>query len=461
MREFNVLFGFKSQKIEDAIMKELQAMGFRVNATMRFSKQMISDYVNSHPELDAIVLKEYLDGGEKYSSKELAELVDNVFVNVVIVLEQKHRGRDTVKELYSAGILNAFFADGRLGVNPDKLAEACVHSRTRAQAREYYRIKETVVTYDKLVYEEFLDCYRYLLNKEYGVSIMDRFVTITRWLSPMQMASFILTIPESVTEILKGYDEYYDVCWKLYRLRCLDTKIKKTKQTKKGLTPEIFHEEMKGAKNKTRHQEVQLKSVSTSRIETAESAPKYEIEGDIMEMDPRPVNDKSGAPDIYSYAEGLGGNDKPEKKLSRREMKALEKARKKEAKLQKREERTGILPEVSDADVNFAAPVSGNPVLSSPPVTEEDMLFEDSLYNNAMAPQNNKYAVPQGGYSYSQNNAQNVPPVRADEAPPYEAPVTEPVVEQPPQNAGMGQQAAKEPDLSMMSVEELINMYGK
>lgn len=240
MRELNVLFGFKNQKTEDSIIKELQALGCKVNGEMRYRKHMIADYVKDHPELDAVVLKEYLDGGERYGTQELVSLMDDSNANIILVLRAGHRGHDMMRELYNAGILNAYFTNGSRGAKPEVLAELILHSRTRRQAREYYRIDEKPLHPEVLAHEEFRDCYSYLTNEEEGIHIVDRFSTISRWLSPEQMGLFVTTLPEDVTDVLKQYEEFYKIYAQLYRRRYIRTPLKKPKDVKKALDAEAL-----------------------------------------------------------------------------------------------------------------------------------------------------------------------------------------------------------------------------
>lgn len=244
MREIKVLFGFKNQKTEDSIVKELQALGCKVNGEMRYRKHMIADYVKEHPDLDAVILKEYLDGGERYGTQELVSLADDSNANIVVVLRSGHRGHDMMRELYHAGILNAYFTSGTRGAKPEMLAELVLHSRTRRQAREYYRIDEKPLHREILAHEEFRDCFSYLINEGEGIHIMDRFSHISGWLTPQQMGIFVSTLPEDVTDVLKQYDEFYKIHAQLYRRRYVRTPLKKPKGTTQALSAEMLSQAM-------------------------------------------------------------------------------------------------------------------------------------------------------------------------------------------------------------------------
>ncbi len=264
-KSLNVLYGFKSEKIEKSLTKELALRGYEVRSTMRPTKDLIKDFVKNHPELDVVFLKEFLDGGGVYSPRELTELVDDaaVSINVVMVIATSHRGKPEMRELYAAGILNVFFSDGKFGANTDRLADLAVKSRTRRQAREYYRINEIVPDHINLTYEQFRDNYRYLVDNSFGANIIDRFVEISRMLYPGQMGAFIDDMPDRAKEILMQYREFYDIANKMYRMGMSRQKYPVPKNIKRGLTKEAMQEKLKKDSNKKPFEEVKLQPVQS------------------------------------------------------------------------------------------------------------------------------------------------------------------------------------------------------
>lgn len=238
MREFNVLYGFKDEKTEASITKELQGLGCIVNSDMRYRKHMIADYIKEHQELDAVIIKEYLDGGERYGTQELVALADDSNVNIVVLLRPGHRGHDMMREIYNAGILNAYFADGSRGATPERLAELALHSRTRREAREYYKIDIKPLHKEVLEHEEFRDCYFYLLDDKEGYDMVNRFVHVSRWLTAPQMGVFIATLPEDVLDVLKQYKEFHDIYKQLYKKHYVREPLKIPKDAETALSPE-------------------------------------------------------------------------------------------------------------------------------------------------------------------------------------------------------------------------------
>ncbi len=242
MPVINVLYGFSAEKVEQSISKELALRGYTCRGVKKTSRETIKDYLANHKEIGAVVLKEYLDGGGRYSAMELAELADVTKANIIVVLSTNHKGKNEMKEVYSAGILCAYFSDGKLGANPEAIADLICKGRTRPEARKYYKIEETVPDRINLTYAEFMECYKYLINKNEGLSIADRFITISRWLYPGQMGAFCDMLPDKAKEILLKYREFYDVANKVYRMGYSRQKYKLPKGLKRGIDPDTVKE---------------------------------------------------------------------------------------------------------------------------------------------------------------------------------------------------------------------------
>ena len=298
MRSINVLFGFGNECVSDSIIKELQARNYNVNATSRITKASIKEYIEQTPNLDIVLLKEYLDGSTKYSSAELVDLVDNTFnVRVVIIIEYSHRGREYVKDLYYCGILDAVFSDAKFGARPAELAELIVHGRTRKKAREYYKISDPRPNHEVLNYEDFRDYYSYLVNTQEGINIADRFVTLSRWMTPPQMAKFIVCLPENVKQIIMRYDEFYEITSRLNHMGFLKERYKKSKKkVKAGIDKSIIEEKM----NRDACDEIEAE-IEISSSQTVLNADEEEFIGDtlgISESYPSKIGRKQKITDI-------------------------------------------------------------------------------------------------------------------------------------------------------------------
>ena len=312
MREFKVLFGFKDEKTENSIKKELQGLGCKVSSDMRYRKLMIAEYIKEHPDLDAVIIKEYLDGGERYGTEELVALADDSNVNIVVLLRPGHKGHEMMRKLYNAGILNAYFDDGVRGATPERLAELCLHSRTRRQARQYYKIDISPLHEEVLTHEDFRDCYFHLLDDKEGHDIVNRFVHISRWLTPAQLGVFIRTLPEDVMDVLKQYKEFFDIYKQLYRQRYVREPLKRPKEVEEALSPQRLAEVLiEESEKEPENEEPKIEAVEIKVVNHIPVPPEEdEEEKRIKAMsDLRPVSDrkdkrtKSADEDIHEVAE--------------------------------------------------------------------------------------------------------------------------------------------------------------
>ncbi len=245
MKGFKIVICFKWELTEIGLFKELKARGYKVESALRFNKVSIKEYLEKNPDVDAVILKEYLDGGGKWSAKELAELADMTDTNFVVVCSKAHKSRDYVKELYAAGITSAIFSDGRFGVKPSVLADLAIKKRTRKEAREYYGLKDTVIQHGVLSYEDYVDYMHYMTDTSLGLNIVDRFVTLASWLYPMQMGAFIDQMPDELMQILIKYKEFFKIYNKLKARGYVELKLKAPKNLKSGISRDKLKEKYK------------------------------------------------------------------------------------------------------------------------------------------------------------------------------------------------------------------------
>lgn len=353
-KQLNVLYGFTSDKIQQSIAKEITLRGFVPKGVKMTTKGLIAEYIKKHPEVNVVILKEYLDGGGVYSPIELTELVDEVRnLNVVIVLATNHRGKNEMKELYAAGILNAFFSDGKFGANPDKLAELATKGRTRKEARQYYRIDEIVPDHINITYEEFNDYYRYLVDDRQGMNIINRFVQISRMLYPGQMGAFIDRLPDKVKQILMKYKEFYDIANKVYKLGYAKEKYKVPKDAVEGITKEAIRDEMvRAAKAGKTSAEPELVSVQST------SSPVKEVKYDEPLGLDRVLEKEMVEPSAKDEVSEEAPPEKPKKK-------GLFGGRKEKKAKAKDEQRESIFEQESDVDFGLEG-------IDSEPIADTD-----------------------------------------------------------------------------------------
>lgn len=239
-RNIRVLFGFDVLAHEKKVIAELKSYGYEVQANARYTKRLIQEFVDITPDLDTVIIKEYLDDGGIYSVDEITALVEDRDVNVVVLLDPYHRGREFMWTLLNAGITNAVFQHNRNGVNPAVMAELACKKRSRREAKAYYRIGELRVDLEVLNYEQFSEYYQYLMNEEYGINGTDRFLTIMKWLTPKRACDFIKKLPEEVIIQLKTSSEFYDVLDELHARGLNPIPGKRPRKLSSGIKPGSF-----------------------------------------------------------------------------------------------------------------------------------------------------------------------------------------------------------------------------
>ena len=331
-KSIKILIGFKWQKTEDGIFKELKSRGYNYESFLRFNKTSIRETAEKS-DVDVIILKEYLDGGGKWSAKELSELADDTGANIVVVCSRAHKGRDFIKELYAAGITSAVFSDGKFGVKPSVLTDLALNKRGKREARAYYGLKDTIINHGVLCYEDYMNYLRFLMDKTMGLNIVDRFVTLANWIYPKQMAAFIDGMPDEMLQILTQYKEFYKIYNKLLRMGYVKLKIKAPKSLKVGIPKDKLKEkyvlDTSGVKEE---KEVELTPVDILRDE----AIKGKLEDDASYEEEFEDDEDADGDDIY--AEARREREKARRKAvskERRERREEEKRLKKDMKKKK------------------------------------------------------------------------------------------------------------------------------
>lgn len=212
VRELNILFGFEAPSVEQKIINCLKSYGVSVTSSVRYTRPTIKDYLLKNKDVDIVFLKEFLDGGEKYSANEMAEVADITRARFIVVVKPGNRGREAMKTLYCAGIVDAYFSDDKKGVSPEELAKAAVLGRTRLEARNFYAIDSPMPDYGVINYADYRDCYSYLKKGlGDGSQEIDRFIDLTRVLSVKQLYQFYKKLPEQDVSDLMAYKEFYDI----------------------------------------------------------------------------------------------------------------------------------------------------------------------------------------------------------------------------------------------------------
>ena len=238
-KEIIILYGFKYTKGENEITKAIESYGIAVNSAMRYSKASIKGFLESEKgRVDVAVLKEYLEGGEEYSPEELAHLADDTGTRFIVLLHPKNRGRDAMKTVYIAGILDAVFADKKMGASPETIATLVLKGRTRAEARDYYRIYDLKwPTYNILTLEQYTDALRFLEGHAGGdeLDIAERFNELSYAFTKQQFVLFINKLPDDDLRELKQYELFYVLIDSLHKGGYTDMRYRMPKDVIKML----------------------------------------------------------------------------------------------------------------------------------------------------------------------------------------------------------------------------------
>lgn len=205
-----ILLGFEDSKIAvNNILGRLRSLGIPYQTDVKYSKASIRDFIRNHPDYNTVLLKETV-GGSKYTAEELAELADEREINIIIVLSSEHKGQPYMQTLYSAGIVNAIFQEGRYGGgSADCIVQLMLQKRNRKEARAYYGLD--TIEIGMLSNEIFAYYYLMLSNREYGMHLIERYLFVASKLSPLQNADFLKRLPREQLEKLSNFAEFHQV----------------------------------------------------------------------------------------------------------------------------------------------------------------------------------------------------------------------------------------------------------
>lgn len=140
MKEVHVLFGFSERagkRLQRKLEAQAQQAGYVMRYATRYRKEGIKQFVHEHPEYTVLILQESMQDIYPYTAEELAELMDDAHLNIIVSLSKSHKGSFYMKQLYAAGILNALYEEDATVENIFRLI---LYKRTRKECREYYDI---------------------------------------------------------------------------------------------------------------------------------------------------------------------------------------------------------------------------------------------------------------------------------------------------------------------------------
>lgn len=213
-RRIKVLLGFKlrsddeDRDVEKRLTIQLKTLGYEPTILRRSTKKEIQSYLKDNTECCHAVLMEMV-GMATWSQNELAELVDDRDIRVVVVLTAaRARQTEYLTTLYAAGITSAIFEHGHRGASAEEVAELLVRPRSRREARRYYGIEMANIAIRSLTNEMYNGYCCRLMDKENGPSVMARLLKIAESVNPYQMGDLLSKLPQDILDELWQYTEY-------------------------------------------------------------------------------------------------------------------------------------------------------------------------------------------------------------------------------------------------------------
>lgn len=126
-----------SEDIRSALVDAARDQGYEAVCVSRYRKEGIRQYISEHQQFRLLVLQEAMQSSYPYTAEELAELMDDYNLNIVISINKSHRANTYMKILYTAGILNALYEED---ATADNILKRILYPRTRKECRAYYQI---------------------------------------------------------------------------------------------------------------------------------------------------------------------------------------------------------------------------------------------------------------------------------------------------------------------------------
>lgn len=213
-KRIKVLLGFKlrsedeDRDVEKRLTIQLKTLGYEPTILRRSTKKEIQSYLKDNTECCHAVLMEMV-GMATWSQNELAELVDDRDIRVVVVLTAaRARQTEYLSTLYAAGITSAIFEHGHSGASAEEVAELLVRPRSRREARRYYGIEIANIAIRSLTNEMYNGYCCRLMDKENGPSVMARLLKIAESVNPYQMGDLLSKLPQDILDELWQYTEY-------------------------------------------------------------------------------------------------------------------------------------------------------------------------------------------------------------------------------------------------------------
>lgn len=215
MEKLYILCGLSdlaSEDIRSVLVDAAQEQGYEAICVSRYRKEGIRQYLSEHPEFRILVLQEAMQSSYPYTAEELAELMDDYHLNIVISLKKSHRANTYMKVLYTAGILNALYEEDATAEN---ILNCILYPRTRRECRAYYHINNTAdaMRAFEIIDEEQMEHYFTYLEEAIGKEeLIGRFHFISDTLNQVEQLYLIDHMPFSFKQILAEDEKYQKMC---------------------------------------------------------------------------------------------------------------------------------------------------------------------------------------------------------------------------------------------------------
>ena len=210
-KKLYILCGLTSKAEEDvknALIEKAEEAGYEAVCVSRYRKEGIRQYIEEHPEFRFVLLQESMQSNYPYTAEELAELMDDYNLNIIISLRKSHRANVYMKILYTAGILNALFEEDASAAN---IMNLILYPRTRKECREYYQITNAadVMATLEIVDEQKMQGYlEYIEDSDTDSEMKEKYRYVAKSVKIIENIYLTRHLSENAKAVLKMEDEF-------------------------------------------------------------------------------------------------------------------------------------------------------------------------------------------------------------------------------------------------------------
>jgi len=202
------LAGKGEDDIRNALTEKAEEAGYEAVCVSRYRKAGIRQYIAEHPEFRIVLLQESMQSSYPYTAEELAELMDDYNLLIIVSLNKSHRANQYMKILYTAGILNALYEEDATAAN---IMNLILYPRTRKVCREYYQITtaadimETLEVVDEPKMQGFID---YIEESDSDTEVIQKYRYVAKSIKIIENIYLARHLSENVKAILATEDEF-------------------------------------------------------------------------------------------------------------------------------------------------------------------------------------------------------------------------------------------------------------